>query len=364
MIEILAETDVPSLPEEHVQMLRRFDPLQKQVEEFRDLHSLLESGILPMVRQLKQSLDTSFYHPGVLATIAPYNVVFGRKFDQLFHAATTEIKSFAEALDQQGGSILGNVDGVDVTVEDVGSLKEPELLNLDYGHSLQKFWRVSQLKKVLERRPPLRRIPQLVRNPVKVHTPRSEKPGNRLISKPVIDITAMRAALTPQQVSAEEAKLLQIEESIRIFVRVADPKFRQIVPMRFFNLALTSAEADAFCADYLEEKSLQAGVARILLRLVAVTARITTELEELKRGENSPSLWRLHAESLVALLELAGGAQENSSRVLALAQRHGGKEQIDALQKSMQKLTDASSLAIKTLNRSDPEQSASASASN
>ena len=364
MIEILAETDVPSLPEEHVQMLRRFDPLQKQVEGFRDLHSLLESGILPMVRQLKQSLDTSFYHPGVLATIAPYNVVFGRKFNQLFHAATTEIKSFAEALEQQGGSILGNVDGVDVTVEDVGSLKEPELLNLDYGQSLQKFWRVSQLKKVLERRPPLRRIPQLVRNPVKVHTPRPEKPVNRLISKPVIDITAMRAALTPQQISAEESKLLQIEESIRIFVRVADPKFRQIVPMRFFNLALTSAEADAFCADYLEEKSLQAGVARILLRLVAVTARITTELEELKRGENSPSLWRLHAESLVALLELADGAHQNSGRLLTLAERHGGKEQVDALQKSVQKLTDASSLATKTLNGPQAEQSASASASN
>jgi hypothetical protein len=363
MIEILAETDVPSLPEDHVQMLRRFDPLQKQVEEFRDLHSLLESGILPMVRQLKQSLDTSFYHPGVLATIAPYNVVFGRKFDQLFHAATTEIKSFAEALEQQGGSILGNVDGVDVTVEDVGSLKEPELLNLDYGQSLQKFWRVSQLKKVLERRPPLRRIPQLVRNPVKVHTPRPEKPGNRIIPKPVIDIAAMRAALTPAQMSAEESKLLQIEESIRIFVRVADPKFRQIVPMRFFNLALTSAEADAYCADYLGEKSLRAGVARILLRLVAVNARITTELEELKRAENSPSLWKLHAESLVALLELVRGAHENSGRVLSLANQHGGKEQIDALQKSMQKLADSSSLAIKTLNGSPQEQGASASAS-
>jgi hypothetical protein len=364
LIEILAETDVPSLPEDHVQMLRRFDPLQKQVEEFRDLHSLLESGILPMVRQLKQSLDTSFYHPGVLATIAPYNVVFGRKFDQLFHAATTEIKSFAEALEQQGGSILGNVDGVDVTVDDVGSLKEPELLNLDYGQSLQKFWRVSQLKRVLDRRPPLRRIPQLVRNPVKVHTPRPEKPENRLISKPVIDISAMRAALTPQQISAEESKLLQIEESIRIFVRVADPKFRQIVPMRFFNLALTSAEADAYCADYLEEKSLRAGVARILLRLVAVTARITTELEELKRAENSPSLWKLHAESLVALLELARGAHENSGRVLALAHQHGDKEQIDALQKSMQKLADSSSLATKTLNGSSQEQSTGASASN
>jgi hypothetical protein len=202
-----------------------------------------------------------------------------------------------------------------------------------------------------------------VRNPVKVHTPRPEKPGNPIISKPAIDISAMRAALTPQQISAEESKLLQIEESIRIFVRVADPKFRQIVPMRFFNLALTAAEADAYCADYLGEKSLRAGVARILLRLVAVTARIATELEELKRVENSPSLWKLHAESLIALLELARVANDNSSRVLALAQQHGCQEQIDALQKSVQKLVDSSSLATKTLNGSPHEQSAGASAS-
>ena len=72
--------------------------------------------------------------------------------------------------------------------------------------------------------------------------------------------------------------------------------------MRFFNLLLTAAEADAYCADYLEEKSLRAGVARVILRLVAVVARMTTELEELKRAENSASLWNLHAESVVVLL--------------------------------------------------------------
>jgi sugar lactone lactonase YvrE len=55
----------------------------------------------------------------------------------------------------------------------------------------------------------------------------------------------MRAAVTPQQISTEETKIRQVEESIRIFVRVADPKFRQVVPMRFFNLTLTRAEADA-----------------------------------------------------------------------------------------------------------------------
>ena len=75
------------------------------------------------------------------------------------------------------------------------------------------------------------------------------------------NLKAMRKGVTPQQVASEETKLLKVEESVRIFVRVADPKFRQVVPMRFFNLTLTPAEADAYCADYLEEKSLRAGVA-------------------------------------------------------------------------------------------------------
>jgi len=364
LIEILADTDVPSLPEEHVQLLRRFDSLQKQVEDYRDLYALLDSGTLPMVRQIKQSFDSSFYHPGVLATIAPYNVAFGHKFDDLFLAAAAEIKSFAEALQQQGGSILGTVDGVDVTVEDVGSLKEPDLLSLDYGQALQKFWRVSQLKKVLERRPPLRRIPQLVRNPVKVHSAPPQKIEPRPILKPILDVPAMRSALTPQQVAAEEAKLLQVEESIRVFVRVADPKFRQIVPMRFFNLALTPAEADAYCADYSAEKSLRAGIARVQLRLVAVTARITTELEELKRAGNSPSLWKLHVDSLIALLEVSRSTCENADRVLASANQHGSKEEVEALEKSMQKLADCSSLALKTLTGSSQEKSAGASTSN
>jgi hypothetical protein len=153
MLEILADSDVPSLPEEHVQLLRRFDPLLDQVKGFRDLNSLLDSGIIPAVRELKQSLESSFYHPGVLATIAPYNAGFGKRFDDLFHAASAEIKSFAQALEEQGGTILGNVDGIDVTVEQVVAMEESELLKIDYSQALEKFRRVSQLKKVLERRP-------------------------------------------------------------------------------------------------------------------------------------------------------------------------------------------------------------------
>ena len=358
LLEILADADAPSLTEEHVQILRRFDHLQQEAEGFADLNALLESGIIPRVRELKQSLDTSFYHPGVLATIAPYNTAFGKKFDALFHRAAAEIKSFAEVVEEQGGSILGNVDGVDVTVEHVAALEESELLRIDYGAALDKFRRVSKLKKTLDQHPPIRRSPRLVRPPTSVHPP--AKSSSFLARRPVLDVQAMRSAVSPQQISTEESKLLRVEESIRIFVRVADPKFRQIVPMRFFNLILTPTEADAYCADYLEEKSVRAGVARALLRLVAVVARMTTEMEELKRAERSESLWKLHADSLIVLLEIGRTANQNAERVITLTEQGGAKVDADKVRAPLQKLLECAQSVEKTLTGTQEPMSAGA----
>src|SRR2546429_2878508 len=61
LIEILADADLPPLPEEHLQVLRRFDSLEEQVLRFSELNALLESGIIQNVRQLKQSLEASFF---------------------------------------------------------------------------------------------------------------------------------------------------------------------------------------------------------------------------------------------------------------------------------------------------------------
>jgi len=180
--------------------------------------------------------------------------------------------------------------------------------------------------------------------------------------RPVFNLKTMQKAVTPQQVASEETKLPKVEESVRIFVRVADPKFRQVVPMRFFNLTLTPAEADAYCADYLEEKSLRAGVARVLLRLVAVTARIITELEELKRANNSPSLWKLHADSLVTLLEIARKATENAERVCTLGAQRGHSDEVEEIQTSLKKLHDYSGIAVATLTGSVEAKSAAVAA--
>ena len=349
LIEILSDGDVPSLSDEQTQLLRQFDRLQEEASHFRDLNALLDSGVIPRVRELKALLGPAFYHPGALATIAPYNAAFGKKFDDLFLQAAAEIRSFAEALEEQGGSILGTVDGVDVTVEHVSALEESELLRIDYGIALEKFRRVSKLRKTLEQHPPLRRITRMPR-PVAMVKPHREATGAAASALPMLDIAVMRAAVTAQQIGAEEGKLLRVEESIRAFVRAADPRFQKVVPMRFFNLILTPAEADAFCLDQGDAKNFHADVRRALLRSASVVARMTTELEELRRTENSPSLWRLHVDTLVVLLEIQRAVHEQANAAIDLAQAQGGTAEAEALQASFRKLHECTDRVLKALS--------------
>jgi len=341
LLEILSESESPILPEQHVQRLREFGPLLDEANRFQDFNSLMDSGIIPRVRELKASLGDSFYHPGVLATLAPYNAAFGDRFDKLFSDAATEIKDFANRLEELGGSILSTVDGVEVTVEHVATLNEADLLKVDYATALEKFRRVSKLKKELERRPPLRRVPQ----------PASHSVGaGGAGAAPARILKFVPAATTPQALSIEEAKLRRVEESIRVFVRVADPKFRQIVPMRYFNLMLSPSEVEAYTADYLEEASSRASMGRMLLRVVAVTARLATELEELKRSQNSPSVWKLHADSLVVLLDLAKRLSEAVDHLaIEIGQQPDMHPASEGLRGSLEKLRARTDQAVKVL---------------
>ena len=191
--------------------------------------------------------------------------------------------------------------------------------------------------------------PIAVPTPASVKTNRPPATPSARPRRPWFNLQALRSAVTPQQTSNEDTKLRKVEESIRVFVRVADPKFRQVVPMRFFNLTLSPAEADACGADYLEEKSPRASVSRVLLRIVAVVARMTTELEELQRAENSPSLWKLHAYSLLALLEAARALSENAARVMA---ETGEQPAINA---SLVRLSQRSDLIVSTLAQAGSE---------
>jgi len=343
LMEILTDAEGPPLPERQAHLLRQFDRWHQEARRFQDLNAMLQSQIIPRVRAFKRALGASFYHPAVLAAIAPYNAAFGNIFDRLFLKATAQIKKLADEVKELGGSILGTLDGVDVTVEEIDELQESELLRADYAIAHERFQRISKLRKSLEQRPPMRRLPRSASPPgngaTKAQTVRSG-----------LDVAALRSTVTPAQISSEEVKLRRVEESIRVFVRVADPKFRHVVPMRFFNLILTPAEADAFSADYLEEMSVRAEVARAQLRMVALLARMKTELGELKRTALTPSLWQLHADTLLSLLAIEDRVTDTAARITVPGDILGIEVEEEGLQASLQKLKACAALAVEALS--------------
>ncbi len=99
---------------------------------------------------------------------------------------------------------------------------------------------------------------------------------------------------------------------------------------------------------FLEEKSLRADVARNLIRMVSCVARINTELEELKRSQSMSSLWKLHADALVVLLDIASTTTEEAANVARLSESsEAGSDKV--IHETMQKLHERSDIAVKAL---------------
>jgi len=92
-----------------------------------------------------------------------------------------------------------------------------------------------------------------------------------------------------------------------------------------------------------------------LLRIVAVVARMTTELEELKRAENSASLWKLHGDALLTLLEVARALSEHAGRVMTEAGQHGNDTGEEAVKISLQKLSQRTDQVVAALTEAGSE---------
>jgi len=390
LIEILADAEVPPLPEEYVPVLREFEALKQELESFTTLEALTDAGTVQKGRDLKQALGTFFYHPGVLATVGPYNAAVGRRLEDLFRAATKQLKSFAESVHREGGDVTSTVDGK-VTVQHLSQIEESQILNADYASGQEKFRRVSKVKKavdlrknksLIEKTPPVEVASAKpkpsssaddeklgISQPSKAVKADEQGPANATATAPSasklpaappttpprgLPLRTLGQAATPAPAKTydfqlEEGKLRSVEDSVRVFVRAADPKFREVVPMRFFNLTLTAFEADACGADYHQEKSFRGEYARTLSRLVAIIARISTETEELRQRQDSAHLWRPHANSLQFLLDASTAAFEEANSVLALAGQRGLSEKVNAMKASLHKLRGRMDYAEKML---------------
>ncbi len=334
--KILKDYPVPEMPEEHRRLVAEFEFIQQEVDDIYHFDDLMDAGIVQRVREIKQSLHESFYHPRALARIAAYNVFFGSRFDDLFRNAAQQIKAFAARVQEQGGSVLSKVDG-EVTVQALENIgEEQHALKEEYGKAQDHFRKISRLKKAVDKRAG-RKGEGAAPAPAYAAAAAPAAPHG---SSQVAGIDTSRpmplAAVGPG--SPEESKISLAAETIRNFNRTVKSGGSIIVPMPHGNVVLSPAESEAFKAEYSKEKSFRADYANCLVRMVAIQARMAAEMRDFHAKRGSAYLWKPHADALAYMMAAANKEIENAGRLSGLAQDRGLGEKEAAIRTSAEKL--------------------------
>ena len=336
-ILILMEYEIPEMPQEHKHLVEEFAFIREEVEDFRHFDDLMDAGIVQRVREIKQSLRESFYHPHALATVAAYNVFFGNRFDELFRNAAKQIRAYAARIQEEGGSLLSRVDG-DVTVQNLENIgEEQQALKLEYGKAQDHFRKISRFKKAVDKRAGGRGSAAAVAAPA----PRAQAAaasGRSRAREPEAPPRPVAPVVAPT--SPEESKIEAAVDTIRNFNRTAASKSGGsiIVPMPHGNVALSPAESEAYKAEHHKEKSFRADYAYCLVRVVAIQARMAAEMRDFQAKRSSAYMWKPHADALTYLLAAANREIENAGRLRGLAQDRGLTDKVSAIRTSAEKL--------------------------
>jgi hypothetical protein len=377
LFRALGDISSESMLPEHVTLLQEFEYLYQELEEFRHFDQIIDSGIVQRVRELKQSLGKSFYHPDSLANMAVWNDVFGRKFDELFHDAAVQIKTFAESVQREGGSILSRVEG-DITIKNLSEVETKQILAEDYQFAQDEFRKVSKYQKVVDSKKPVRFTPAGGPRPAAAPPAPASAPAPRpMIPQPGGTTGAQStnvappppAAPRPQAVSGQklkaevlavapsqavqnavqEGKIHSARQAIKEYVRGSDPKFANIFALKSSKITLSPAEVEAFKAEYQGEKSFRADYANILMTIVAYLSRMVVEVDEYNQKASSAYLWKPHADALGYLVSTLERLSMEAEQVTAVARARGLAEKATALSTSLQRLREYAKTVSQTL---------------
>ncbi len=366
----LADVSLDPIPPEHAHLLREFEYFHQELEEFRHFDKVTDSAIVQRVRELKHSLGKSFYHPNALAIVAVWNDVFGRRFDDLFHDATKQIKTFAEHVQREGASILSRVEG-DITVKHLTEIQSQQILIEDYQNAQDQFRKVSSYKKAVDSK----RIARPVYAPIPpLAPPAPPRPVSPLPAIPPVGFSLQTQAEalvstspprpSPASVQQEvlavspsaavqnavhEGKLHSAREMIKHHVRTASPKISHIVPVKNSKILLSPVEVEAFRVDFSGEKSFRADYANVMMGLVSCLARMIVEVDEFNQKSSSAYLWKPHADALVHLLSIRDRMSMEAEQLKTVARNRGLQDKAVAIDASLEKLKSYAQTVTATL---------------
>src|SRR3954471_4515893 len=335
--------NIPKLHDEHAQLLREFEFLHQEVDDFRTFDQLMDSGIVQRVRDLKQSFRGVFYHPSVLANVAAYNAMFGTRFDKLFHMTTEQIKNFAAIVQDEGASIMSKLDD-DVIVKNLADVEGHRIFNQEYGKAQEHFRQISKFKKVMDKnqkgRPQGRPSSANIAVPQAAPAAASAAPRTAAAS---VAAAATKAASTlsifDQMAggnNVEDGKIRVLLDLMKQAIKGTEKS--SMVQLPNAQMPLTNSEAEILRADFGAEKSFRADYALCLGYLLAMIARITSEHQSWVQKQGSAHLWKPHTDAIAYVVNTSGNAMRTANEILTMAQQRGLADKANTLKATISRL--------------------------
>lgn len=342
LTQTLGEVEIPEMTPEAGRMLKEFEFLHQEVDDFRTFDQLMDSGIVKRVRDLKQSFGAVFYHPSVLANVAVYNAMFGKRFDQLFHMTTEAIKNFAATVQDEGASIMSKLDE-GVIVKHLADVEGHRIIQQEYGKAQENFRQISHFKKVMDKnqkgRPPARPSSANVAAPAPA--PAVAAPRTAAASASAAAAKAASTLSIFDQMAGgnniEDGKIRVLLDLMKQSAKSAE-KSSLVVQLPNAQMPLTIAEAEALRADFGSEKSFRADYALTMGYLLAMIARLTVEHQAWVQKQASAHLWKPHTDAIGYVVNTSGNAMRTANEILKMAEQRGLADKANALKATITRL--------------------------
>ena len=256
----------------------------------RTFKELTHSGLIARGRGIKQRFKEEFAHPAVLAAVVNYNLVSGRRFEQLL----------SEALAGAGDFPL-------------------DLAAKEYRSAAEGFQQLSETAKAAS-------LPSAAGESTKPAAGFPKAPGG--LSQLGIDVVA------------QEGRLYSLTNELVSFARSAG-KSVSTFPMPNSSVTLAPWEAQSLAVEHsATEKSFRADFNSAVRRAVGLLAAIQEESALYKLRRHGDHLWKKCIDALVYLLYSGRETLPTLEELAQDAGRRGLQEKADQLWQTAARLRD------------------------
>ncbi|OFV95131.1 MAG: hypothetical protein A3F68_10695 [Acidobacteria bacterium RIFCSPLOWO2_12_FULL_54_10] len=296
-------TELPSLLDE-VKYLERFS-------------QITDTRIIERARELKNDLGEEFFHPDVLTAIVNYNLVFGKKFDQLVHETEDKIKHFLK-------------DQPETTPE-----KTREQLEEDYRTTNEAFQQLSKLGKLSAEK---QREEEKQQDPFAAQQPgENQEPARPAAAPLTMEEELIGMGIDPGRQNEQALKRMR-EVALRI---KANPRL-SLIGSTVHPFQLDEWEKNALIAEFpATEESFRASFARVIAKCIGLALRIDEELPLYFETERHETSWKQHHDALIYLAYEGRRLSGVIANLTEDAQKKGLHEKVRQIKTTSLKLESA-----------------------